>query len=243
MNDTETLAVIGLGIAVFYGAFQMRPHYRFLALLIWTGSIIIAGTSVNAVWLSGTVHHPLIDFLTLTGILILAIITWFAARDTHRSAHVQDYIRIWERNYENWDGGKPNDRFDLTEGQTPKTISLPVQKNPARFTPVFQSPYDSIEENAFMTLLFIGKGLKFDNDDLREWRPISNSTDVGCMFGGHVDKPLHAGKTKVGPDGVLKVHFPVGTHRVNYKIEGCSKKGCDFMREGHFLLRIYDGIK
>jgi len=65
---------------------------------------------------------------------------------------------------------------------------------------------------------------------------LSDTTHCG-KFVGETDCPILAGKRKVRPDGIIKVHFPpFGVYKVDYEIEGESRKGCGFTKEGHFII-------
>lgn len=242
MAQADTLTIFAIGISVFLGALQLKPHYRFVPILVLGGWCIIAWSAIKIVLNS----DPPTWFIVSTGVVGLGVIAGVFACKTYRSSNVQDYIHIWERNYENWDGGKPNDRYDLTqqvigEEITPVRLSLPIQKGPAKFTPVVQSLYDSIEEDACIWITVWGAGLKFENNELGEWRPVLTDTTRCGQYVGHIDRPIYPGKSKAGPDGIIKVHFQVADYRVDYKIEGMSKKGCAFTKEGHFIVHIYDG--
>jgi len=241
MPQADTLALIAIGFTVFLGALQMKPHYRFIPVLLGGGWVVIVWGVVKLVWNSDALTW-LIAGIAVAGLTAIAIVS---VVETNRSANVQSYIRIWERNFENWDSGRPNSRADLTETHegemiTPVVIRLPIQKCPAKFTPVFQTLYDTIEEGACAWLTINGNGLQFENNQLGEWRPVLSDTSHVGQFVGYIDNPIFPGKSKVGPDGVIKVHFPVGDYRVGYKIEGESRKGCAFSKEGYFVVQIYD---
>jgi hypothetical protein len=158
---------------------------------------------------------------------------------------VQDYIRIWERNFYHWDDGTPTATCNLTSNvvngeRVPIVIRLPIQKNPANFTPVIQSLHDSIETGARIFITIWGEGLIFENDQLEDWRPVRTTETFG-RFVGTIDESIYPGITKVGPDGIIKAHFPsCRDYTVEYKVEGSSKKGCSFTLEGSFVVRIYD---
>jgi hypothetical protein len=181
------------------------------------------------------------------GIVLLGLIAGDLAWGAHRSSNLQDYIHLWERNGVNWDNGagRPDIRLPLTEtvidnAAKPVVLSRAYQSDPARFTPTVQSEHDSLEEGVDVWITINGKGLRFDETTRGEWRPVLNDTTHGQQYWGVINKAIHHGKSKVGPDGIIKVHFPVGDYRVDYKIEGESKKGCSFSKGGHFIVRIYD---
>jgi hypothetical protein len=178
------------------GTLQLNPRYRFLWLLIIGGWLIIAWSVGKLVWNS----EPFTRSVAFAGIAGLGAIASVFALETYRSSNVQDYIHVWERNFENWDGGKPNDVCDLTEQlidgkAVPAIMRLSINKGPAKFTPVFQSQYDSIAEGARAWLTVWGQGLQFHNDKLGEWRPVLSDTTLAGKFVGEIDCPIHAGKS------------------------------------------------
>lgn len=240
-DTAETIAILAIGFSVFLGALQLKPHYRFLPILTLGGYAVV-------VWGVGKLllkSEPVTLTFGAVGVVGLGVIAGVFALETYRSSNVQDYIHVWERNFENWDGGKPNDVCDLTERliddkAVPAIMRLSIAKGPAKFTPVFQSQYDSIAEGAQAWLTIWGQGLQFQNDQLGEWRPVLSDTTHCGKFLGEIDCQIHAGKSKFGPDGIIKVRFPtVGDYKVDYKIEGESSKGCEFTKEGHFIVQIY----
>lgn len=245
MPQGETFWLIGLGIAVLFGALRLSPHHRFLWLFVLAGWTIILLALGNLFW-NFRDSHPAIKLLLGSQQAGLLPIAWISVRDAYRSTHLEDSIFLWERNAVNWDNGngEPDSRVRLTgkeeDGRIKLvTLSLAKQKCPARFTPVVQSQYESLEKGVGMWITFGGKELKFDDTLRGEWRPVLNSTLNGQQYWGIVDQPIYHGKSKLGPDGIIQVDFPVGEHRINYKIEGESRKGCPFSTEGSFLVHIY----
>jgi hypothetical protein len=242
----DTLTLLGLGFATFFGALRVSPANRFLWILIPLGYVIVAagcGKAIYDLWES----HPVLKLLIGGSAVVLGVIASFLTVEAYRSANVKDYIVLWERNGENWDNGdgKRDVRLCLAgsviDGQIrPYVLRLAKQQCPARFTPVIQSKYDSLEKGVGMWLTILGEGLSFDNTERGEWRPVLNDASHGQQYWGIVDQTVFHGKSKLGPDGIIKVEFPVGDHKVNYKIEGESRKGCSFSVEGYFLVHIYD---
>jgi hypothetical protein len=246
MPQADTLTILAIGFSMFLGALQMSPHHRFIPILIVVGWLIVAIGCVKLVWDS----QPLIWLVIGTGVGMLGLMAGFQAIESYRSSNLKDYIFLWERNAVNWDNasGQPNARLCLTEKVidetiSPVTLNLAQQKCPARFTPIVQSQYDSLQEGTDIWITIHGNGLRFDDTELGEWRPVLSDTTHAQQYWGVIDRAIHYGKSKIGPDGVIKIHFPVGNYRVDYKIEGESKKGCSFSREGHFIVRIYDATR
>lgn len=214
----------------------MKPHPA-VPLLLLGGWACIAWGTTKLFWSS----DALTWFIVAIVIVGFTVIALRFALEAHRSAYVQNYLQIWERNFENWDGGKPEERFNLTENEdgSLKVMSLAVKNQPARFTPTYCSPYDSVEAGSHMVITIPGNNLIFAHDQLGEWRPIRATTDTCGQYIGEITNSIHRGKSKWGPDGVIKVSFPTGTYKIQYKIEGQTKKGFEFSREGAFEIRIY----
>ena len=249
MMQSDTLTLLGLGIAVLFGALQVSPRNRFLWLFILGGWIIVAlgcGKLLWDLWQS----HPLLKLLIGASVVSLGVIAATLAMEAYRSTNIGDYIFLWERNAQNWDNssGKSDTRVRLSEAirdgiAVPVVLRLPQQKCPAKFTPVVETQYDSLELGTELFIFIQGKGLVFDDNKLKEWRPVLTDTTNGQKYWGVVDQPIHYGKSKKGPDGIIQVHFPVGKYRVDYTIQGESRKGCSFSKEGYFFVEIYDGGK
>ena len=113
MPQGDTVALLAIGFTVFVGALQMKPHYRFIPFLIGGGSIVIVWGIVKLVWDS----DPTTLFIAAIAIAGLIAIGFVFTVEANRSANVQSHVHIWERNFENWDGGRPNSRLDLTEAR------------------------------------------------------------------------------------------------------------------------------
>jgi len=249
MPQGDTLTLLGLGFAVFFGALRVSSANRVLWILIPLGYVIIAvgsGKAIYDLWAS----HPLFKLLIGSSSVTLGVITWFLAVETYRSANVQDYIVLWERNGGNWDNSekKTDTRLRLSEISDQASVKhielrLPQQECPAKFTPIIETKYDSLQQGTDVSLFIHGQGLTFDDTKLNEWRPVLSDTSNGQKYSGVVDQPIYYGKTKKGPDGIIQVHFPVGDYQVDYTIQGESRKGCSFSKEGHFLVHIYDKEK
>jgi len=246
MPQGDTLTLLGLGFATFFGALRVSPSNRFLWVLIPFGYIIVAagcGKAIYDLWESS----PILKLLVGVGGVALGIIATFLTLEAYRSANVKDYIVLWERNGENWDNGdgKRDVRVRLTgsiiDGTfTPCVLRLAKQQCPARFTPIIESKYDSLEKGVSMWLTILGTGLRFDNTEKGEWRPALNDTTHGQQYWGVLNQTVFHGKNKIGPNGIIKVDFPTGDYKVSYKIDGESRKGCSFSAEGYFMVHIYN---
>jgi hypothetical protein len=94
-------------------------------------------------------------------------------------------------------------------------LSLAQQDCPAKFTPIIQTLYDSLQQGTDVSLFIHGQGLTFDGTKLDEWRPVLNDVSNGQKYVGVVDQPIYYGKTKKGPDGIIQVHFPSGDYKVD----------------------------
>ncbi|TKB87441.1 MAG: hypothetical protein E8D44_02480 [Nitrospira sp.] len=248
MPQGDTLTLLGLGFAVFFGALRVSSANRALWILIPLGYAIIAtgcGKTIYDLWES----LPIFKLLIGGSLVVLGVITWFLTVEAYRSANVQDYIVLWERNGGNWDNSdkKIDSRLRLSELNDKGIVrhvvlKLSQQDCPAQFTPVIETQFDSLQQGVEIFLFIQGAGLTFDDTELnKEWRPVLNDTRNGQKYWGVVDQPIHYGKSKKGPDGIIKVLFPVGDYRVDYNIQGESKKGCVFSKKGHFFVHIYDG--
>lgn len=241
MPQTEILTILAIGVSFFLGALQMNPCNRSIPLLIITGWLVISGTLITLVWTS----QPLTKWIVFLAVIIYFYVAIDLAIESWRSAHIEKYISLYERNGEHWDNGRPNESLCLTSvnEDEPVILTRASQSTPARFTPVVRSLYDSLAVNTRIWLTIHGTGLQFDDDQLMEWRPVLNAPIHRLQFVGEVLVPIHHGKRKTGPDGIIKVHFPKGEYRVEYGIEGESRKGCSFEKEGHFIVRIYDATQ
>lgn len=189
MLQDDTLALLGLGFAVFFGALQISPRNRFLHIFIIGGEIFIAIACGKLIW-DMWESHPLLKLLIGAGAISLGVIAGVLAMEAYRSSNLYDYIFLWERNAENWDNssGRRDVRLRLTGKEQdgafkPVQLQLAKQKCPAKFTPVVQSQYDSLEKGVSMWITILGKGLKFDDTLRGEWRPVLNDTSTGSNIG------------------------------------------------------------
>jgi len=246
MPQGDTLTLLGLGFAVFFGALRVSSVNRILWILIPLGYVIIAAGCAKVIydlWES----HPIFKLLSGGSLVVLGVIAGVLAVEAYRSANVADYIFLWERNGGNWDNSakKTDTRLRLSEKSDQGNVrhvvlNLAQQDCPAKFTPVIETLYDSLQQGTDVSLFIHGQGLTFDGTKLDEWRPVLNDVSNGQKYVGVVDQPIYYGKTKKGPDGIIQVNFPVGDYRVEYTIQGESKKGCAFSKEGYFSVHIYD---
>lgn len=241
MAQNDTLTLIGIGVAILFGALQMRACNCHIPALLFIGWVIIA---LGAYKFLKTADCSM-QLIIALGTFSLLFVTYNLAIEAYHSSHVSEYITLYERNGENWDNGfgKPNESLELKEDGLP--LRLAYGKQPAKFTPVVRSEHDSLDQNTVVWITVKGTSLQFHDDpsDLKEWRASWNSKENGNQYVGLVDTPIHHGKTKMGPDGIIKVSFPVGDHVIEYKIEGESRKGCSFSKMGKFTVQIYEDPK
>lgn len=247
MPNPDTLTLLGLGFTIFFGSLRLHPSNKSAWLLIVLGGIVIATGCVKALFELGE-SHPVIKLLIAGSATSLGIMAYFLAWESYLSAHIKDYIVLWERNGKNWDNSDGKEmplclKRTIQNGEdVPYVLRLSKDNGPAKFTPVIQSLYDSLEKDAQISITFEGSGLRFDDTQIKikeEWRPVDSDATNGQRYWGIIDTPIYYGESKVGPDGVLQVYFPPGTHKVSYKLDGESKKGCAFSSSGHFLVEIY----
>jgi hypothetical protein len=247
MPQGDTLTILSLGFAVFFGSLRLHASNRFTWILVIVGGVIIVGGCGKVIydlWES----HPFFKLLIAASGIPFGIMAWFLSCETYRSAYVKDYIRLWERNGKNWDNAEGKEiplclmGSIQCENYVPYVLRLSREQGPAKFTPIIQSLYDSLEKDVQIWITFNGDGLKFDDSQInqkKEWRPVNIDTTNGQRYWGTIDSPIYYGESKIGPDGVLQVSFPSGKHKVHYKIEGESRKGCAFSVSGYFEVEIY----
>jgi len=150
-------------------------------------------------------------------------------------ANLEDRIYVHERNGLQW--GLDDKPYPIT----PETVFYRVHGETADITLIVshQNPGEIIATGSDIWVTINSNGAKLDlGGPYKLWRAVWSDTRKGQQFVAKIDNVILPGKSGWGPNEMIRVKFPPGRFKIEYRVEGQTEKHRPFIKEGHYWIDV-----